>query len=49
MGRVMGCCSSTEEYWTRNREPGFESALLSFQSLDIFVLSTMLQFTQLCK
>ena len=32
---------------SQSREPGFESPLLLFQSLGIFVLSTMPQFTQL--
>ena len=33
---------------SRSREPRFESPLLLFQSLGIFVVSTMPQFTQLC-
>ena len=58
--QVGGCCRKTEEdggeRWlsgrtpeSQSREPGFESPLLPFRRLGIFVLSTMPQLTQLYK
>ena len=40
---------SAVECWILNREPGFESPLLPFRSLGIFVYSTVPQLTQLYK